>query len=328
LGNGLKAIYQIEFGIATSDRDKRPTNGDRGDAVSMRNTFAGLAGDWGTFLVGRHDTPLKISTAKLDLFADTMGDYNGPLAFDDVRADNTIAYISPSWSGFQLAAAIIPGGCATSSGNSRAIGGEGCGATVQNRDGTGGYLESDSIAEGYSIAAIYSNGPWYAGAAYEGMQAELGGLDDGFILRNGEEPFDDYNKWRIGLGIVDWNGFSLTGIYEARENTGFVSGWDTESWQVQAGYAFGNSMIKASYGQNLRDLGELLGDDDLDGNIDNIGDIGDIGDGDLDSWSIGFDHNFSKRTKVYAIYTGVNDELDQPNYTDWQGFSMGVVHKF
>ncbi len=31
---------------------------------------------------------------------------------------------------------------------------------------------------------------------------------------------DDFNKWRIGLGILDWNGFSLTGIYEDRSNHG------------------------------------------------------------------------------------------------------------
>jgi predicted porin len=37
------------------------------------------------------------------------------------------------------------------------------------------------------------------------------------------------------------------------------------------------------------------------------------------------DHNFSKRTKVYAVYTDVDtDDLDQ----DWDGFSLGMVHKF
>jgi predicted porin len=277
LGNGLKAVYQVEFGVTLSDRDRDIDNGDRGDGVNMRNSFVGLAGDWGTFLVGRHDTPLKISTGKLDLFADTMADYNGPLGFDDVRADNTVTYISPSWSGFQLAGAVIPGGRATVAGTDN--------------------IYSDSIAEGYSVAAIYSNGPWYASAAYEGMETDLGAVSG--------DLFDDYNKWRLGLGILDWNGFSLTGIYEGRENTAFLSDWDSDSWEVQAGYAFGNSMIKANYGQNQRDSDEE--------------------DGDLDSWSVGFDHNFSKRTKVYALYTNVNDSLDVPNFVDWQGFSMGVV---
>jgi predicted porin len=64
----------------------------------MRNSFVGLTGGWGTFVVGRNDTPYKTSTGKLDLFADTMADYNGTVGFDDVRADNAIAYVSPNLS--------------------------------------------------------------------------------------------------------------------------------------------------------------------------------------------------------------------------------------
>ncbi len=86
----------------------------------MRNTFVGLAGGWGTALMGRHDTPMKISTGKLDLFADTMADYNGTVGFRDLRADNAVAYISPSFAGFTFAGAIIPAGGATGGYNSNA----------------------------------------------------------------------------------------------------------------------------------------------------------------------------------------------------------------
>ena len=111
LGNGLKAIYQVEFGINLNDTNNNVLTNN--DSITYRNTFVGLAGNWGTFLMGRHDTPMKISTGKLDLFADTMADYNGTVGFRDLRADNVVAYISPSWSGFQLAAAIVPAGGAT-----------------------------------------------------------------------------------------------------------------------------------------------------------------------------------------------------------------------
>ena len=63
--------------------------------------------------MGRHDTPLKISTGKLDLFADTLADMNATVGFQDLRADNAVAYISPSFSGFTLAAAIVPAGGST-----------------------------------------------------------------------------------------------------------------------------------------------------------------------------------------------------------------------
>jgi predicted porin len=298
LGNGLKAIYQVELGVRLADGNFSAADGDRGSIV-MRNTFVGLAGGWGTFLVGRHDTPLKISTGKLDLFADTMADYNGPLGFNDVRADNAIAYISPSFSGFQLAGAVHAGG----------------GATVEGDFNT----NANSIAEAYSVAAIYSNGPFYASAAYESLGNDMTIASiydpvciDGYCT----DLTDDFTKWRIGLGILDWNGFTLTGIYEDRSNVGFLNSLDSTSWEVQAGYSFGNNMIKAAYGALDRDSGN-------DRNL--IDDITDFSfDNDLNQWSIAFDHNFSKRTKVYALYNNVDDDL-LPN---WEGFSLGIVHNF
>jgi predicted porin len=46
---------------------------------------------------------------------------------------------------------------------------------------------------------------------------------------------------------------------------------------------------------------------------------------DLDSWAVAFDHNFSKRTKAYALYTATSS--DQKG-SDWSGFSLGMVHSF
>jgi hypothetical protein len=151
LGNGLKAIYQIEFGINPNDTNDNVISNS--DDITYRNTFVGLAGNWGTFLIGRHDTPLKISTGKLDLFADTMADYNGTVGFQDLRADNAIAYVSPSFSGFQFMAAAVPPGGATG--------------------GNGLNINSDGIADGYSLAGIYSNGPFYASIAYESLGNEM-----------------------------------------------------------------------------------------------------------------------------------------------------------
>jgi predicted porin len=336
LGGGLKAIWQVELGVTLGDRDGAIINGDRGSAISMRNSFVGLAGNWGTFLVGRHDTPLKISTGALDLFSDTQADYNATIRFNDIRADNTVTYISPSWGGFQLAAAVIPGGGGTVSGDYN--------------------INSDSISQGWSLAGIYKNGPWYASAAYEAMGSELGYTDP--ILSsnavgdvadtsmpdaNGNFPViavddmgdpatttlivadpKDFNKWRIGLGILDWNGFTLTGIYENVENDFFANKYDIQRWQVQAGYAFGNNMIKAMYGQEDRDIGDRNQDF---GDFNTISDLRDrFNDKDRNAWAVAFDHNFSKRTRAYVLYTDVND--DAAEFDDWTGFSLGMIHKF
>ncbi|WP_058553979.1 porin [Thiohalocapsa sp. ML1] len=341
LGNGLKAIYQVEFAVQLDD-----TNGDissGSDPVAMRNSFLGLAGDWGTFLVGRHDTPMKISTGKLDLFSDTVADYNGTVGFDDLRTDNTVAYISPSFSGFSLAlAAVAPGGSTA---------------------GEGPSVDSDSF-EAYSLAAIYNNGPFFASAAYESISnswymdedTSLGG--SGACLTASGQPTascsfvdNDYSKWRIGLGLLDWNGFTLTAIYEQQDDlpegqqyttrgyvdpdgnvtfaTSALGAKEQQLWQVQAGYAFGNNMVKAMYGAVDRDRDDtrIFGGTRDTLSLSNI--RSDLG-GDRETWAVGFDHSFSKRTKAYAIYTDVSDDTsgEVGGNPDWNAFSLGLIHSF
>ena len=289
LGGGLKAIYQVEFGVQMADEGGgKPASGSD-NSPTMRNSFVGLAGGFGTVLVGRHDTPMKISTGKLDLFSDTMADYNGTVGFVDLRVDNAIAYISPSFSGFTFAGAMHVGG----------------GVAV---DGTKS-IDADSLAEAYSLAGIYSNGPFYASLAYEEINSD--------ILGPAYNQLENDTKWRVGLGLLDWNGFTLSGVYESESDVGGAKDLDTNRWQIQAAYAFGNNAVKAMYGSA-----------GYDEDFDDLSDeIEDILDGDMSTWAIGFDHNFSKRTKAYVLYTAVDfdDELD---INSWSGFSLGMIHKF
>jgi predicted porin len=302
LGGGLKAIYQIELGIDVPEGDLSTT---------LRNSFVGLAGDWGTFLVGRHDTPYKISTGKLDLFSDTMADFNLTVGFDDRRASNAIAYISPSFSGFQFAgAAVAPGIDAEY-------------LDIYNQ--TIKENNSDSLADAYSLAIIYKNGPFYGSVAYENFNSSLFNSENASYQALYGQTASDDSKWKVGLGLLDWNGFSLTGIYEGRSNVlGAPDNADSNLWQIEAGYAFGNNMVKAMYGQA-----------DVDGCADNanrgfrytctIGTDLVLENKNKSTWAIGFDHNFSKRTQVYALYTALDDDVEN---ADWSGFSLGMAHSF
>jgi predicted porin len=313
LGEGLQAIYQVELEIPITDTDGVAFNGDPGQ-VRMRNSFVGVAHGWGSFLVGRHDTPNKLSTAALDLFADTLADYNFTVGFGDVRADNSLLYVSPSLWGLQLTGAVIAGG------GSSAIG-------LPNPD-------SDSLAEGWSVALTYKRGPFYASAAYELLGSALWAPQDGTMDMMHGVFADDETKWRVGLGLLDWRGFTLTGIYESRSNVfGMPVEADASLWQVQAGYAFGNNLIKVMYGQADLDacadpwdlgfrytctagkIGQLFG-----GRLNGV-----LDQADKQTWAVGLDHNFSRATKVYALYTAVDD--DNPD-ADWSGFSLGMVHSF
>lgn len=253
LGDGLSFIWQAE---TTYDM----SNG--GAWGSGRNAFVGLAGGWGTFVYGNHDTPLKMSTAKLDFFADELADNDngGSLGFVDIRAADAIAYISPNMSGLTLAGAIIPDG---------------------DYDGDG------DVAGAYSLAAMYSNGGLYLAGAYENLDDLIGGADR--------------NHWRVGAGF-DFDAFGVAAIYEDGE--GFYGDYDI--WQISGKFTFGNNVVKAMYGQNDTDTR-----------------------GDNDAWAIGLDHNFTKRTKVYAQYADSEFNLKDTNYGgDQSGFSVGLKHKF
>jgi predicted porin len=357
LGNGLKAIYQVEFGINLNDTNNNVLSNS--DSITYRNSFVGLAGNWGTLLGGRHDTPMKISTGKLDLFADTMADMNGTIGFRDLRADNVVAYISPNWSGFQLAAAIVPAGGATGGGN-------------------GLNLEEDELAGTYSIAAIYSNGPFYASAAFENLNNENFNDQDtslnfnqcpyeGFVNADGDiqlsdQPYPgsglggcnyqdgDAQAWRIGLGLLDWNGFSLTAIYENQDQfnsdkfVGLVdpanvannfllpaNSSEAEMWQVQLAYAFGNSKIKGMIGQASFDSDLSIGTQSApgEGGALALQRLADDYDGENLAWAVGYDYNFSKRTTAYMLYTQVDaDAKEIDPGSEWAGFSLGMMHSF
>jgi predicted porin len=381
LANGLKAIWKMEFQIDIADRGGTCAPGvddlyslgsptlnqgdiggrcDSGALVSARNAYVGLAGGWGTFLVGRHDTPFKMSTGKLDLFADTLADYNSTIGFVDIRTNSAIAYVSPSWSGLSFAGALVAPH--VYSADNRVFTQNGQQVLVRNE------ADSDGLAEAYSLALTYDNAGFFATVAYESVSGDWWdawlapgggflGIANALSWNNPAYAYnsDDNSKWRVGLG---WTGagFTVGGLYEWEDSILGVKDADGERWQIQAGYTFGNNMIKAMYGQG--DFEYEQGFANVNPfNPTTVGVLTESGvyreKADRDAWAIGFDHNLSKRTKAYILYTAVsgdssvvNEEAStfqpvggQPFPTqrfgtqqrrdfDTGGFSIGMIHTF
>jgi predicted porin len=381
LANGLKAIWKMEFQIDVADRGGScgvsrdvinsigsPTlnqgdingNCDSGQLVTARNAYVGLAGGWGTFLVGRHDTPFKMSTGKLDLFADTLADYNSTIGFVDIRTNSAIAYVSPSWSGLSFAGALVAPHV-YSSNNSVYIDGSGNSYVARKS------ADSDGLAEAYSLALTYDNAGFFASVAYENISgswfdAWTGGGATNLLFPGLAGAFnapgliynsEDSQKWRVGLG---WTGagFTVGGLYEWEDNVLGIDGADGERWQISAGYTFGNNMIKAMYGQGDFNLGANLASATNFANGSVISQTAAYReDADQDAWAIGFDHNLSKRTKAYILYTAISGDSasslgttavarnsqgaqaaaaqsgwSQKLDADRGGFSIGMIHTF
>lgn len=150
LGAGLKAVYQFET-TASFDGDTANTSGLGG----QRNTFAGLAGGFGTVLLGKHDTPLKMMGRKYDLFGDQIGDTRALTGEGswDLRPNNVIAYVTPNMGGFSAVLAYVNDENSTKNG-----------AVVSTTNGSN--FAADNT-DAYSAMLSYSIGKFGVDAAYE-----------------------------------------------------------------------------------------------------------------------------------------------------------------
>jgi len=218
LGEGLSAIWQIEQQINMDDT---------GGTLGTRNTFAGLKSDsMGTVLLGRHDTPYKLATRKLDIFGDSIADnrallggVTSPTTVDsafaafDGRQPNVIAYISPELSGFTGAIAYV---------------------NLAEANTTAAAAKSSAL----SLAGMYKAGPLYAGLGYEEHElSSVAGTKE--------------SAWKLGVGY-NINALGLGFIYEKTDdNTGAlganVRGHD--AYYLSAKYKMGMNAIKAAYGK-------------------------------------------------------------------------------
>ena len=100
LGDGLTVIYKAEFQV---DLDG---DSDKGDSITDRNQYVGLAGSFGEVLLGKNDTMLKQSQGKVDLFSDLNGDIKNLWKGENRMAD-TVSYKTPTYNHFQLGVTYI-----------------------------------------------------------------------------------------------------------------------------------------------------------------------------------------------------------------------------
>jgi predicted porin len=211
LGGGLAAIWQFENGINMDEAS---------GSVANRNTFLGLKGGFGTVLAGNHDTPMKLLGRSVDNFGDTMADSrnllgatanNGGTAFDQ-RTKNTLAYISPSFSGLTVIGAYVADHQIAGSTASCATG-----------------LDCNKN-DAYSVSANYANGPMMLGLGYE---------------KHNVSP-DSRKMWRL-VGGYTIGDLKLGAQYEnGTADTALIAA-DRSAWGLFANYTMGAVVLKGNY---------------------------------------------------------------------------------
>ncbi|MES2236796.1 MAG: porin [Pseudomonadota bacterium] len=299
LGNGMKAIFQFESEV----------NFDSGAALGLnRDSFVGLNGSFGQVTLGTQTGPTKALGDRLDVNSgDTimsnsavLGKLGGAYATVgpkgtqfasgstfDTRFNNSIQYVSPSFSGLQATAMYR--------------------ANENKSEATFGKINSSA----YDLGLTYENGPVFVGATY----ARISEKNDNFSLPAlvpvflGEDT--TAKEFRIG-GMYDFGMATVRALYARTKGDGngtFGSDAKQNVWGIGGTY-------------NVSPNGKLVGQyykaADLSGSnfgrpTDNTG---------AKFYTIGYEHSLSKRTMLKAGYAYLKN--DSATGTDgFGGYDFG-----
>lgn len=303
LGDGLSASWKIEQQINIDESSTSNT-------FATRNSFINVKSEkLGTVLFGRHDTPYKFASRKLDMFGDNIGDNRALMGNKsnkgfELRPNNILMYTSPTFSGFNAAIATV---------NLQE-------ANTKSTD------KRDNIT---SLAVMYDAAPFFGSIAHEAHK-----LESTVTATQGQ----DESATRLGFGFKpEGKPFELSAIYEKTTDNlgnGSVNVYGHNAYYLGAKYNIGNNAVKLGYAK----AGSLST-----GSVAATGVTTTLTDTGATQVSIGYDHGLSKRTKVYAIYTkitngkGINYGFSQSSgaASTNSGFgtspsvvSLGVKHSF
>ncbi|PKO55107.1 MAG: porin [Betaproteobacteria bacterium HGW-Betaproteobacteria-13] len=226
LGNGLKASFLYEFNVGTDYG---------GDVGGGRQTVLALSGNFGTLALGRMYTPQFNLYYEVDPFgAGSVGNVAN-LSRVQTRLDNVVAYVTPSFSGFNVTAAYTMNGRHPTTS-----------AAVDE-------VDNDNGIRVWAISPAYKNGPLYVGLNYHVATVKATGASD----------FDAQKRLDIGASY-DFGVVKLSGTYGVDKAETAVAGVDNEAkyWMLGVSAPVGVGKVMASY-NSYKDEDGLKGDADM-----------------------------------------------------------------
>lgn len=265
-GSGLKALWQAETLINVGNTAANANN--NGGTLGNRNTYVGLKSeDYGTLVIGRYDTPYRLSTRLFDAFDRGIADNRSILGGSNVaakisfdgRQDQLIGYTSPNLHGALFSVAR---------------------ANLNPTVNLGGQYQGNAT----SLAAWYRTDGYYGTLAYErhNLQnaANSSYLGSESAVKLGAGYTRD-GKYTVGLFIE-----------QTKDNigTGGANLYGHSTYYLSGKYFTGEAgAIKAAYTR----AGNLGG-----GNTANTG---------ATQTTVGYDYYLNKRVTLYALYTRLNN---------------------
>lgn len=221
LGNGLKAIFQYEWSVDSSDAG----------TLGGRLAFVGLTGGFGTVAIGRQWTPYYGAVDKTDVF--NLGDFNN-MALSTGRTGNALAYVSPNFSGFNAALAFV----------------------MNNGDAT----DIEDTIDATNLSLNYNNGPLSVGFGYHTAEATTAVADTdiwGISAKYNFGAFALIGQYEESeVGAVDSDAFNLVAEAYFGNNTVRVlyaekdmGATDADEWAIGFQHNFSKrTRVYAEYG--------------------------------------------------------------------------------
>ena len=323
LGNGLKAIFKIDFQFDMTERNNGRTSTSKGasvtgsttaattpvgvtgtapnavtnvsdspDAITDRDQWLGLAGNFGQIRIGTISTVYKSHGAMLDPYYRTAQQQRDRGLQSDLhrgagergqgRAEDTFRYDSPSWNGLKTGAHY----------------------TLQTDTGS-------STDSPWGVGAEYNNGPFLVFADY--ITSDAGGDDSAYKVGG---------KYDMSLSPI-----TLSFVAQYEVDDGLISalggnqtagkGDGADTWMLGASARMGNAMAAFGYGQAEKGSSNSMASE-------------------YKVWQLMASYNFSKRTQVYSGFSEIDcDRADnnvcsgvKSNGGEDDKFSVGMTHKF
>ncbi|AJP49086.1 hypothetical protein PG1C_12880 [Rugosibacter aromaticivorans] len=268
LGNGMSAFFQFESNAKF----------DAGGGLDVaRDSFVGLKGDFGTVKLGNFSGPNRDIASKLDvvIHSDGIGDNSallgklgGRASVFDTRYTNSIAYITPDFSGFQ--------------------------ATVQYQANENKNIAPSANPANQSLAELglnYDNGPVYVGLTH-GKLTEKNSTGAGTFNTGTDE---DVTETRLG-GMYKFGNASVRALFAHTKGDGSLGSLKQNVWGLAGTY-----MVTA----NGKLLAQYFRANDLSGNRAGVTDLSDTG---AKFWVLGYEHSLSKRTTLLAHYAYLKND--------------------
>ena len=317
IGGGYKMVFQVEtqVDVAATPGPSPVNQASQGNvdnkvlaALGSRNSFLGIAGNFGALKLGKTDAPYKLSTARMDPFSATVGDYNSIMgnsggdnrAEFDTRLSHAIWYESNKMGAFSYSILFAPGQNRASDNSNNASGepdctGGGGGIT------TGGVVNpcnDGSFGDAFSVSGVYQAGPLYGILAYESHSKVNRTGDEGAPPPAGSVGVADERAVKVGVQYLVSPKTTINVIVERLTRNAPVS--DFNERQRNGSWLALTQKVTAQDDVNLgwAHAGKTPGNPGGAGGFIPVGVVDDV----ANMYTVGYKHHFDRQSNWYAVY--------------------------